>query len=70
MIKTAMILMLSTYHHRKAKTATNEQIIKNIVQTFLKASSIIMQTKSSSVAMLKHYYCLNFVLSKPTSQLT
>ena len=63
-----MILMLSTYHQQKAKTATNEQIVKKIVLAFLKASSILLQTKCSSVATLKHY-CLDYVFPKPKYQL-
>ena len=43
-IKTTAILMLSTDHHQNTKTATSEQIVKKIVQTFLKASLIILQT--------------------------
>ena len=60
--------MLSTYHHQKTKTGTKEQIVQEIVQTILKAISFILQTKSSSVAALKHY-CLNYVLLKSKSQL-
>ena len=68
MIKTAMTLMLSTYYHQKTKTITNQVIVKKIAQTFLKASSIILQRNGSSVATLKHY-CLDYVLFKSKSLL-
>ena len=55
-----MMLMLSTYHHQKPKKRqlANKHIVKKIVQTILKASSILLRTKSLSVATLKHY-CLD-----------
>ena len=44
----------------KTKRATKEQIVKKFVQTFLKSSLIILQTKGSTVATLKHY-CLDYL---------
>ena len=44
--------MLLTYHNQKTKTATNEQLVKKVVQRFLKTSSIILQTIGPSVATL------------------
>ena len=45
----------------------NKHIVKKIVQTFLKASSITLQTESSSVATLKRF-CLDYIFFKPKSQ--
>ena len=48
-----MILMLTTCLHQTTKTATNKQIVKNIAQTFLKASLIILHYKER-VEVLQH----------------
>ena len=52
-----------TYHGQKTKIVTNVQVVEKFVQTFLKASLIILRRKCSSVTTRKYYF-LNYIFFK------